>query len=808
MKNIGLTISRLRRERGMTQTRLAEYLGISVQAVSKWENGKSMPDLTLIPRIAECLCVNIGELFEVSKPFEGKEKLLNEQGTLPTPKVTAERDNELLLTHWDILQDVNDTCEHLELYADPDKFHYNTGAQLSEWEPLPALKHLQLLYAEHPYWGRELRYFNQAPWWYRTTFILPQDGCDSCLVCFTNVDYYCKVWLNGVLLGEHEGYSAPFSFRADDAIIRGGVNSLVVRVWSPFDTAIHNNNYAKRSYRVLRQMVKGTYEHSDTFIQRDINPVGIYGSVHVKFSSAPMLGDTPDLSYTLSDDLRDAEVTVRVPVVNREGSTCTAELSVVSRESNAVVARERFALDSEETATLRLSLSDIRLWSTWDHGDQPLYDVTVKLMQGDTVTDETTVTTGFKRIELLRTEQETGFYINGKKRYARAVSYFPDYYVSAMTRERYLRDLLAIKAAGFNVVRMHVHVGLPAFYELCSQLGLLIVQDSEFNWQHPFDDAYSDRFVKVFRENVRWLKSYAAIGCWVCMNEPGMGDVEKPINCQMMRPGGMGDKLVKMVEECDGMHPYIKGSFLAEDPQSGDSHNYTGSLYGGRYVDIYGTEEKLNTEFGYDALPCEESLRKEPILYAKEKAYYARFHEIQDYQYHLIKYYIEHYRMQKYAPNAGYGLFLFSDIAPNSYFGIYDWWGIPKKGLQAVLESNMPIGVFLKYRDNEIEGIYAANDTDEAVEGELRLVLTDSVHNTLSDTVYGVKLDADGAARVADAPTFERPTDGVVHAYLTLKRHGKTLAKNHYHDILTIRPPVRLKNLITHEQGLRVFDNQ
>jgi hypothetical protein len=127
---------------------------------------------------------------------------------------------------------------------------------------------------------------------------------------------------------------------------------------------------------------------------------------------------------------------------------------------------------------------------------------------------------------------------------------------------------------------------------------------------------------------------------------------------------------------------------------------------------------------------------------------------------------------------------------------------------QAVLESNMPIGVFLKYRDGEIEGIYAANDTDKTVEGELRLVLTDSAHNTISDTVYGVNLDADGAARIADAPDFKVPADGVVHAYLTLKQNGRMLVKNHYHDVLTIRPPVRLKNLITHEQGLRVFDNE
>ena len=42
--NIGAKIKDLRKKRGITQERLAEYLNISAQAVSKWENGKSVPD--------------------------------------------------------------------------------------------------------------------------------------------------------------------------------------------------------------------------------------------------------------------------------------------------------------------------------------------------------------------------------------------------------------------------------------------------------------------------------------------------------------------------------------------------------------------------------------------------------------------------------------------------------------------------------------------------------------------------------------------------------------------------------------------
>ena len=96
---------------------------------------------------------------------------------------------------WQILQDVHDKGEVLGLYR--DDFEITVGNQISEWEDLLELKHLQLIYAQQPYFGRELRYFNQAPWWYKQEFEVPADAGSYAKLNFTNVDYYCKIWLNG-----------------------------------------------------------------------------------------------------------------------------------------------------------------------------------------------------------------------------------------------------------------------------------------------------------------------------------------------------------------------------------------------------------------------------------------------------------------------------------------------------------------------------------------------------------------------------------------------------------------------------------
>ena len=68
--NIGSVIRRLRSEHSVTQEELAEYLGISFQAVSKWETGTTMPDIALLPRLAAFFGVRIDELFSVDHEDE------------------------------------------------------------------------------------------------------------------------------------------------------------------------------------------------------------------------------------------------------------------------------------------------------------------------------------------------------------------------------------------------------------------------------------------------------------------------------------------------------------------------------------------------------------------------------------------------------------------------------------------------------------------------------------------------------------------------------------------------------------------
>ena len=77
-QSMGKRIMQLRKEKGYTQEQLAEMMGVSAQAVSKWENDVSCPDISILPQLAEKLGVSTDELLGV-KPIEPKGVIVDGQ---------------------------------------------------------------------------------------------------------------------------------------------------------------------------------------------------------------------------------------------------------------------------------------------------------------------------------------------------------------------------------------------------------------------------------------------------------------------------------------------------------------------------------------------------------------------------------------------------------------------------------------------------------------------------------------------------------------------------------------------------------
>lgn len=729
-----------------------------------------------------------------------------------------------LNTNWKVFQDVKDKGEKFGVFTPGWTAKATPTEAFSDWEPIDRLAHLQLLLAPNPYYGRSLRSFNNAPWWYKNEFLVPEETKEKRSVLrFEGVDYFSKIWLNGHFLGEHEGYFAAFDFDVSDKLNYGGSNTLVVKVWSPWDTTIIPLKSDGMEVDIgAHDMMKGTYEHSDGFIQRDVNPVGIWNDVRLMLYSGVSIDGDVLIETECTDDNARANVSAKASLVSKEDRDVLVRCAVVDKSTGTTVASAENAYHvpaGGAEQTIALTVPNPKIWNTWDRGEPNLYSMRVEIVQEDGSIEAAQSTFGIRKIEIRRTEKETAFILNNKDIFLRGTSYFPDVYISKMTKERYLRDMQALKSAGFNVVRVHVHVAKKELYDICDELGIAVFQDSDLNWVHPNTPEFKDCAVKIFGDMLSKLRIHPSIICWICMNEPdiwmialerGMVKAFDPMPTSMMNETP-GPQLVAELKRLDPSRPYIKGSRYANDPESGDSHMYLGSLSGEhtRYTDVFDVQEKLNTEFGFDAPGTAGNLREFPEIFKRLQSLIEEtdgIAELQYYQYRLLKYYIEHYRIMKYRPCSGYFQFLLTDIGPQSFYGVYDWWGDPKLGLKALEESNLPIGVFMEYKDEPI-ALWVVNDLLESYTGcTVEWTVTFGKAETLLTGSKEVDIGEDCTIRLCDF-NFAVQEDVCYDVCLqVLDASGRILSRNNYQN--AFQHPAHPKGHpgdMCHELGMRVF---
>ena len=75
MKSIGETIAYFRKQKGMTQSELAEKMNVTDKAVSKWERNLSCPDINTISKLADILDVSVEELLKTKKQDYSNSKI-------------------------------------------------------------------------------------------------------------------------------------------------------------------------------------------------------------------------------------------------------------------------------------------------------------------------------------------------------------------------------------------------------------------------------------------------------------------------------------------------------------------------------------------------------------------------------------------------------------------------------------------------------------------------------------------------------------------------------------------------------------
>ena len=169
-----------------------------------------------------------------------------------------------------------------------------------------------------------------------------------------------------------------------------------------------------------------------------------------------------------------------------------------------------------------------KLWWPNGYGEQPLYEVSVYLLDDKgNVLEEEKKTIGLRTMEISREIDQWGrefaFVVNGLKIFAMGGDYIPeDCVYSHITKERQEYLLDSACRAHFNCIRVWGGGYYPSeeFYEMCDRKGLIVWQDLMFACNvYDVTDAFLENCRQEIIDNVKRLRHHASLGLWCGNNE-------------------------------------------------------------------------------------------------------------------------------------------------------------------------------------------------------------------------------------------------------------------------------------------------
>jgi beta-galactosidase/beta-glucuronidase len=333
--------------------------------------------------------------------------------------------------------------------------------------------------------------------WYARTFEVTEAWAGrDLLLHFGAVDYRTAVWVNGQEVGHNEGGHVPFQFDIAP-YVHVGANRLTLRVVDEQDARQPRG----------KQSTSGLPHDIDYYCT-----TGIWQTVWLE--PAPPLR-IEEIKITPHAQRNVVEVTVYL-----HAPSGAWRLVAEASEGGKTVARAE-DLTAVATGWLSLSIPYAKLWSP----ESPhLYDLDIRLYDGDVLLDEVRSYAGLRHIEMRGGRVR----LNGQPVYLKMVldqGYWPESYLAAPSDEALQADIGWTKAFGFNGVRKHQKIEDPRWLYWCDRLGLLVWE--EMPNAREWSPQAEERLSAEWRRAVRRDYSHPSIVAWVPVNEsmgfPGLG---------------------------------------------------------------------------------------------------------------------------------------------------------------------------------------------------------------------------------------------------------------------------------------------
>jgi beta-mannosidase len=514
---------------------------------------------------------------------------------------------------------------------------------------VPGCVHTDLLAAgkiPDPYYRDnelEVQWIGETDWTYRRTFAVTADFLthERLLLHCAGLDTLATVAVNGHMLGKTDNQFREWEFDVKE-VLRPGENEIVVDFAAPlpYGRARLEERFLPSWSTDSHKLPGGNWlRKSQCNYGWDWGPKlttsGIWRNIELIAYNTARLTDV----YILQDHSQPGQVTLTInatiePVHNSQVTIHNSQLLI-----SISLGDELIAISHQPLATCHLQLANPQLWWPNGMGEQPLYTVTVQLVDGDgepeaasaRTLDTITKRIGLRTLELDRHPDEWGesfqFVVNGVPFFAKGANWIPaDTFPTRVTPAHYAQLLGDAAAANMNMLRAWGG-GIyepDIFFDLCDELGLCVWQDFMFGCAtYPtFDEAWMETVRHEAEEQIRRLRHHASLALWCGNNELEQGLVgDKWTNyCMSWEDyGRLYDQMLpEIVARLDPQTDYWPSSphtpvgnrTYFNDPKSGDAHIWD-VWHGKQPFEFYRTcQHRFNSEFGFQSFP-------EPRLVAK-----------------------------------------------------------------------------------------------------------------------------------------------------------------------------------------------
>lgn len=395
-------------------------------------------------------------------------------------------------------------------------------------------------------------WMEEKAWYYKKEFEMPEiKSGDNIFLAFDGIDYYSRIWLNGNLLGTHNGMWGGPMIHANKYIKSGEKNEVVVEVksgnynqWDSFDwrnpgEIIKSRTFAgggshkpffalgmwqgvrieivpkihlERPCLVTKKIVDGQAQLHlavELFVNKQSLQYELHPWHETQVSNFSDIKRAPDFD-TISQELK-----LKIEFIENNTTSYSKTFDVLALKGRSWI-EEDFVLENP------------KLWLPNGMGEPNLYKVKMSLNIGDKAIDRIDFNYGIRTIEQKRSDgPRTGdrwenwqFVINNKPIFIKGINWMPSGPLYDFTKEKYEWLISAAHKAGIQMIRIWGGglIETDAFYDACNRYGIMVWQDFPKN-NNVTPDWPQDIWEANVVQSIVRLRNQPSLAVWCGGNE-------------------------------------------------------------------------------------------------------------------------------------------------------------------------------------------------------------------------------------------------------------------------------------------------